>query len=60
MRTAAHLQQLQCVTVVGNQHLKGWVVHWCIINLDRGKGLGVHKHHSKCRHKVRLERDKQC
>lgn len=58
--TAAHLQQLQGVTVVGNQHLQGRVVHWCIINLDRRQGLGVDKHHCQCRRKVGLRRNKQC
>lgn len=59
MWTAAHLQQLEGVTVVGNQHLQGWVINWCIIDLDRGKGLGVDENHCQCRHKVGLRRDRQ-
>lgn len=58
VRTAAHLQQLQGVAVVGNQHLQGRVIHRCVVNLDRGQGLGVDKHHCERRHKVGLKRDK--
>lgn len=54
MRTAAHLQQLQGVAVVGNQDLQGRVVNWSIINLDGGQGLGVDKHDCQRRHKVGL------
>lgn len=54
VRTAAHLQQLQGVTVVGNQNLQGRVVNWRIVNLDGGQGLGVDKHHCQRRHKVGL------
>lgn len=59
MWAAAHLQQLKGVTVVGHQHLQGWIIHWGIINLDGGQGLGVHKHHCQCRHKVCLRKRKQ-
>ena len=59
MRTAAHLQQLQGVAVVGDQHLQGRVVHWRIINLDGGQGLGVDKHNCQCRHKVSLRGETQ-
>lgn len=36
MRTAAHLQQLKGVTVVGNQHLQGRIIHWGVIDPDGG------------------------
>ena len=47
MGTAAHLQQLQSVTVIGHQHLQRRVIHWRVINLQGGQGLGVDKHHSQ-------------
>lgn len=55
MRTAAHLQQLQGVAVVGNQHLQGGVVHRRVINLDRGQRFGVDEHDCQRRHEVVLE-----
>lgn len=55
MRTAAHLQQLQGVAVVGYQHLQGRVVHWCVVNLDRGQRFGVDEHDGQCGHEMGLE-----
>lgn len=34
MRTAAHLEELQGVTVVAHQHLQRWIIHWGVIDLD--------------------------
>lgn len=56
MRTAAHLQQLQGVTVVGNQHLQGGVVHRRVVNLDGRQRFGVDEHDCQCRNKMGLER----
>lgn len=55
MRTAAHLQQLQGVAVVGYQHLQGRDVHWCVVNLDRGQRFGVDEHDGQCGHEIGLE-----
>lgn len=59
MRTAAHLQQLQGVAVVGNQHLQGGVVHRRVVNLDGGQRFGVDEHDCQRGHKVGLGRGKK-
>lgn len=37
VRAAAHLQKLEGVTVIGHQHFQRWIVHWSVINLERGQ-----------------------
>lgn len=34
MWATAHLKQFQCVTVVGHQDFKRWVINWRVINLE--------------------------
>lgn len=58
MWTAAHLQQLECITVVGDQHLEGGIIHRGVIYLKRGQGFGIYKHNRQCRDKVRLKNKK--
>ena len=57
VRAAAHLQQLQGVAVVGHQHLQGWVVHRCVVDLQRRQRLGVDEHDGQSRDEMRLRKD---
>lgn len=45
MRTTAHFQQFEGVTIIGHQDFKGGVIHWCVVNLQGGQGFGVDKNH---------------
>ena len=58
MGTAAHLQQLERVAVIGHQGLEGGVVHGRVVHLYGRQRLGVHKHHGQRRDKVRLWRER--